>query len=243
LLKGAIFDLGGTLIHLTTSLEQLREERIRAIYDALKRNGVALDFNDLRREYVKLHEEESEYAARTLEEIEVGESLPRLLDRLGVDSRERPPMFDLVKTFFALEVNSWVLFPGVHEMLADVRGLALRMGILSNARSDWAVREIIDRLEIAKQFDAIVTSASVGFRKPRPEPFQQVLKQLGVKASEAVMIGNSVEADIAGARSLGLKTIHVILGNDVDEKGADPDAMVYAVSEIVPAIKRIAAGC
>ena len=242
MLKGAIFDLGETLIHLTTSLDEVRDSRVQAIYDALREKGVSLDFNDLRRQYMALHDEESEYAARTLEEIDVAKSLPKLLDRLGVEARPRPPIFDLVKKFFAFEVNSWVLFPGVHEMLVDVRALGLRMGMLSNSRSDWAIREITDRLDIAKFFDAIVTSAAVGIRKPRPEPFQEILKELGLNGSEAVMVGNSTEADISGARPLGLKTIQVIFGNNAEEKGADPDVTVYSISEIVPAIKRLAAG-
>lgn len=240
MLKGAIFDLGETLIHLTTSLEQIREARTLAIHDALRENGATVDFNDLKEKYAALNQEESDYAARTLEEIVVEKSLPRLLDRLGVNTRNRPPIFDLVKKFFALEVDSWVLFPGVHEMLADVRASGLKMGVLSNARSAWAIKEITTRLDIAKYFDAIVTSAGVGFRKPRPEPFREVLRELRLNPSEAVMIGNSVEADISGARPLGLKTIRVIFENDTEGKGADPDITVHKIEEILPAIRRMA---
>jgi putative hydrolase of the HAD superfamily len=239
-LKGAIFDMGDTLIHLTASMEQIRDSRIHAIYDALLENGATVGFDELKRSYAALHEEESDHAARTLEEIDVAKSLPKLLDRLRVDPKLRPPTFDLVKKFFALEVDSWVLFSGVHEMLAGVRVLGLKMGILSNSRSDWAIKEITNRLDIAKYFDATVTSAAVGLRKPRPEPFREVLRELGLKADETVMIGNSVEADIAGARPLGFKTIHVIFGNDTEEKDCDPDETVYSVSEILPAIKRLA---
>jgi len=241
LLKGAIFDLGGTLIHLTVSWEQVRECRLTAIYEALKEQGVNLDFNNLRREYLALHDEESDYATRTLEEIEIGASFAKLFDRLGLDVRERPPMDDLVKRSFALEVNSWVLFPGVQAMLQQVRDLGLKTGLLSNARDDWAVREIVEQLGLTKYFDAIVTSAAVGVRKPRPEPFQRMLQLLGVQGGEAVMIGNSMEADVAGARRFGMKTIHVMFGDNTDEGEADPDLTVSAVAEIVPAIKRIAA--
>jgi len=239
-LRGAIFDLGDTLIHLTASPDLIRESRIRAVCDALRENQVIVDFDDLKREYVKLHEEESEYAARTLEEIDVEKSLPKLLDRMGVETKRRPDTFELVKRFFGLEVDSWTLFPGIHQMLADVRALGLKMGILSNARSDWAIREITNRLDIVRYFDAIVTSPQVGFRKPRPEPFREVLKELDLNPSEAVMIGNSIEADITGARRLGLKTIHVVFGDDTGEKGADPDLTVYAVSELAPAVKLLA---
>jgi len=243
LLKGAIFDLGGTLIHLTVSWDQVREGRMTAIHETLREHKLELDFDELHREYLKLHEEESEYAARTLEEIEMEKTFSKLLDRLGIEMRQRPPMVDLVKRSFALELNSWALFPGVHEMLHQVRDMRLKIGLLSNARSDWAVREILEHLDLTKYFDVIVTSAAVGYRKPRPEPFQHMLERLNLSAGEAVMIGNSMEADVAGARSLGIKTIHVVFGDNADEGNADPDATVLAVPDVVPAIKRIAANC
>ena len=240
LLRATIFDLGETLIHLTSSWEQIREGRIKAIYEALRERDIALGFADLKREYLALHEEESDYAARTLEEIEIEKSLVRLLDRLQVETRQRPAMADLVKRSFEYEINSWTLFPGVHEMLQQIRALGLKIGLLSNARSDWAVREIVDRMDLTRHFDAILTSAAVGFRKPRPEPFQQMLKLLDIDASEAVMIGNSMEADMIGARSFGLRTIHTVFGEETEEAKVDPDITVSRVADIIPAVKRLA---
>jgi putative hydrolase of the HAD superfamily len=247
LLKGAIFDLGETLMHLTVTWEQVRESRMKAIYEAFTEHGVSLDLDDLKREYLRLHEEESEYAARTLEEIEIRESFVKLFDRLGVSPRQQPEMGDLVKRYFALEAESWVIFPGITEMLQQVRDLGLKMGLLSNARNDWAVREIMERLGLTRYFDVILTSAGLGMRKPRPEPFREMLKMLGITPAEAVMVGNSMEADVAGAVPLGIKTIRVKFGNSVDELKielkvtVDPDVTVSAVSDVVPVIKQMMA--
>jgi putative hydrolase of the HAD superfamily len=245
LLKGAIFDLGETLMHLTVGWEQVRAWRIEAIYAAFTEHGVNMDLRDLKREYLRLHDEESEYAARTLEEIEIRETFVKLFDRLGVKPDHQPEMEDLVKRFFALEAESWVIFPGVQEMLQQARNLGLKMGLLSNARNDWAVKEIMERLDLTRHFDVILTSAALGIRKPRPEPFREMLKMLGVEAREAVMVGNSMEADVAGAVPLSIKTIRVIFGDNVDELRiglevtVDPDVTVSAVSDVVPAIKQM----
>ncbi len=247
MLKGAIFDLGETLMHLTVTWEQVKEWRMKAIYEAFTEHEVSLDLDDLKREYLRLHKEESEYAARTLEEIEIRESFVKLFDRLGVKPRQRPEMGDLVKRFFALESESWVIFPGITEMLQQVRDLGLRMGLLSNARNDWAVREIMERLGLTRYFDVILTSAGLGVRKPRPEPFREMLKMLAIAPAEAVMVGNSMEADVAGAVPLGIKTIRVKFGNSVDELKidlevtVDPDVTVSAVSDVVPAIRQMMA--
>jgi HAD superfamily hydrolase (TIGR01549 family) len=150
-----------------------------------------------------------------------------------------------VKRFFALEAESWVIFPGVPQMLQQVHDLGLRMGLLSNARNDWTVKEIMERLGLTRYFDVILTSAALGIRKPRPEPFREMLKLLGVGAAEAVMVGNSMEADIAGARPLGIRTIRVKFGDHADElplhleTSVDPDTTVSTVQDIVLAIKQM----
>lgn len=247
MLKGAVFDLGETLMHLGVTWEQVREWRVRAIYEAFTEHGLTLEVGDVKREYLRLHEEESEYAARTLEEIEIRESFVKLFDRLGVKPEQQPEMEDLVKRFFALEAESWVIFPGILEMLQQVRDLGLKMGLLSNARNDWAVRKIMKGLGLTRYFDVILTSAALGVRKPRPEPFLEILKLLGIEAAEAVMVGNSMEADIAGAVPLGIKTIRVIFGDNVDELRigsdvtVDPDVTVSAVMDVTPAIRRMMA--
>jgi len=249
LLKGAIFDLGETLMHLTVTWEQVREWRMKAIYETFTEHGVILNPGDVKREYLRLHEEESEHAARTLEEIEIRESFVKLFDRLGVKPGQQPEMEDLVKRFFALEAESWILFPGIPEMLQRVRDLGLKMGLLSNARNDWAVREIMERLGLTRYFDVILTSAALGVRKPRPEPFREMLRLLRIEAAGAVMVGNSMEADVAGAAPLGIKTIRVMFGDNVDEltigreSTVDPDVTVSAASDVAPAIQQMMASC
>jgi putative hydrolase of the HAD superfamily len=245
LLKGAIFDLGETLMHLTVTWEQVREWRIQAIHSALKEQGAETSSAEVRRKWLRLHEEESDYAARTFEEIEIQESFLKLFDRLRVKPEQRPSMDELVKRFFALEAESWVILPGVPQMLQQVRDLRLKMGLLSNARNDWAVKEIMNQLGLTPYFDVILTSAALGIRKPRPEPFLEMLKLLGVRADEAVMVGNSLEADVAGARPLGMRTILVKFGNHPDElplhleANVDPDTTVSAVQDVVQAIKQM----
>jgi HAD superfamily hydrolase (TIGR01509 family) len=247
LLKGAIFDLGETLMHLTVTWEQLREWRIQAIHDALAEQGADLSPVEVRREWLRLHEEESDYAARTFEEIEIQESFLKLFDRLKVKPEQQPDMDELVKRFFAQEAESWVILPGVPQMLQQVRDLGLKIGLLSNARNDWAVKEIMNRLGLTSYFDVILTSAALGIRKPRPEPFHEMLKLLGVGADEAVMVGNSLEADIAGAKPLGIRTILVKFSNQPDElplyleANVDPDTTVSAVQDVVLAIKQMIA--
>jgi putative hydrolase of the HAD superfamily len=51
-----------------------------------------------------------------------------------------------------------------------------------------------------------VTSIDVGAEKPNPRIFEAVLRRLGVKPDQALMIGNDLVQDIEGAKAIGLRT-------------------------------------
>lgn len=57
-------------------------------------------------------------------------------------------------------------------------------------------------------FETITDSASVGVKKPDPKIFEHALKMGGVAPWEALMIGDSLEADIEGALATGMHAVH-----------------------------------
>lgn len=60
---------------------------------------------------------------------------------------------------------------------------------------------------LAPYFDAIVVSGEIGVGKPEPQPFIHALALLGVAATAAVMVGDSLERDIAGAQRAGIRAV------------------------------------
>jgi putative hydrolase of the HAD superfamily len=85
----------------------------------------------------------------------------------------------------------------------------VKLGLVTDTNTSFepSVRTALQRLGIESFFSAIVTSQDVGVEKPSPEIFQEALRRLGVAASDAVMVGNDLDRDIAGARRLGMPTI------------------------------------
>lgn len=67
---------------------------------------------------------------------------------------------------------------------------------------------------IRTYFRHVVNSEMVGVKKPDPKIFEFALKRAGVKATSSVMIGDSLEADILGAKNVGMQTIHFNSTND-----------------------------
>jgi putative hydrolase of the HAD superfamily len=58
---------------------------------------------------------------------------------------------------------------------------------------------------------------------------------LGVTADEALMVGNSLERDIAGARNAGIRSIWIRVPGSEEHADASPDYTISALAEI-PAI-------
>jgi putative hydrolase of the HAD superfamily len=61
-------------------------------------------------------------------------------------------------------------------------------------------------------FTHLLISEEVGINKPQPEIFRIALERNGVTADEAVMIGDSYNSDIAGAKAAGIDQIWIHQG-------------------------------
>jgi putative hydrolase of the HAD superfamily len=92
--------------------------------------------------------------------------------------------------------ENFELFEDVLPVFEELRRARLRIG-------DLAEFVAHHRLDV----DAIVDSRSHGRVKPHPTIFQATLVALGVAAEDAVMVGDSLEEDVEGARALGMRAI------------------------------------
>lgn len=57
-------------------------------------------------------------------------------------------------------------------------------------------------------FESVTDSSSVGVKKPDPKIFEHALRVGQVAPSEAIMIGDNLEADIEGALATGMHAVH-----------------------------------
>jgi putative hydrolase of the HAD superfamily len=84
---------------------------------------------------------------------------------------------------------------------------------------------MLEKADFAKFFELIVCSRDLGIRKPNPEIFKYVLDSLKVKPSEAVHVGDNVEADMLGAENVGITPIWIKTPGETPWRG-------YAISTI-----------
>jgi len=122
-------------------------------------------------------------------------AIDEMADRIGND------FLDFTNKYFHL-------LPGAKETVEE---LAKRypLTIVSNGFSSVQHYKI-DHSGLKECFQHIVLSEEVGVNKPQPGIFRKALELNGVTADEALLIGDSWEHDIVGARNVGIDTIWVI---------------------------------
>jgi putative hydrolase of the HAD superfamily len=133
--------------------------------------------------------------------------------------------------FYKPEIAAWDLYPDTVDTLVALRGKGLKMGLISNAKSDWAVRAILDKHDLSKFFGVIVTSAALRIRKPRLDIFWKALMTLDAKPSETAFIGDSLEADIIGAKTAGIRSIHLLRTPVDSTRLVVPEVTVTSLTE------------
>lgn len=114
------------------------------------------------------------------------------------------------------------LYPGVPAMLATLKREGYRTAICTNKREDIAVSYVAG-LGIAAYLDAIVGGALGRRLKPDPGLCHLALQRLGVRAHQAIFVGDS-EVDAETARVTGLRFVLVTFGyphGDIAEIAAD----------------------
>ncbi|AXB45619.1 HAD family hydrolase [Amycolatopsis albispora] len=94
----------------------------------------------------------------------------------------------------------WTPYPDTEAALKGLAGRGVKVAVISNIAFD--IRPAFRARGWDAYVDAFVLSFEVGAIKPQPEIFQAALDQLGVTGPEALMVGDSEEAD-GGARALG----------------------------------------
>jgi putative hydrolase of the HAD superfamily len=108
-------------------------------------------------------------------------------------------------------------YPEVPQVLAELRDMGVARVVVSNW--DVSLRGVLQDTGLAPLLDGVVISAEAGVAKPDPEIFARALELAGVAADEALHVGDTAAADLAGARAAGIRAVHL------DRSGADPGAL------------------
>jgi putative hydrolase of the HAD superfamily len=130
--------------------------------------------------------------------------------------------------------------PEIPAVLEAIRGMGLKIGLISNVSSRGQVPANLEEYGIRHYFDPIVLSSEYGRRKPDPAIFHYAARLANVPTSQCAYIGDRVTRDIEGARRAGfglaIQIEHDLPDGETDE-GATPDAVVKDMHEVLDILR------
>jgi putative hydrolase of the HAD superfamily len=216
--KVIFFDLGETLVTQNIEDNMVTKNALQEISPILPKRISLERFFELYREGYKINET---IRSRHHVEIPIKVWMRQLLERVIDDSPSDGLVSEAIKTIVKARAANAVAFDDAHSTLEQLSRRDVKLGIISNVSSHEVALGILDNVRLAKYFDEVVTSASVGIRKPDPGIFHYALMQFRVRPEQAVMVGDSEMHDIGGGYIAGLKTVLVDRRQRVEKSLAD----------------------
>lgn len=142
------------------------------------------------------------------------------------------------RTFGDLCRETYTLFDDVPGFLALVKQAGIRLALITNGASDTQ-REKLCALDIERWFDAVVISGEVGVAKPDPAAFEIALTELAAPRDGVWHVGDTLTADVAGAKAAGLTAVWLNRhGRIRRDGGPSPDVEVRSLSDLARLLAR-----
>lgn len=194
--KGIIFDLDNTIYnysdcHETAILNCFSEiNRIRPEYDIASITTIYDTIsNELKYE---LHltastHNKSIYIKKIVEKLNLGYNYFSKINKLYWE------------TFY----ENMKCYDGVRDFIIWNKEQGIKIGILTDYETEYQVMKL-EKLDLLKYIDNIITSEEVGIEKPSNKMFLTLLTEMKMKNTDVIMIGDNFNKDILGAIRMGI---------------------------------------
>ena len=236
-LRAIIFDLGDTLIYFDAAIQDVLGEADEVLYRSLVAQGLNLEKASFLGEYrsrmnAYFAERDSEFIEHTTFYI-----LSEVLKAFEVNDLPEGLLRAALRDMYTVFENYWIPEAESVPVLQELQKRGYHLGLVSNASDDDDVQTLVDKAGIRPYFDRIITSAVAGIRKPNPRIFQTLFQAWELRPDQVAMVGDTLGADILGARNAGMYGIWVTrradnAGNRAHRETIHPDAIVENISEL-----------
>ena len=233
IIQAILFDLGDTLMYSPDPWPAIFERAARELSDVLCASGIDVDCETFNTDFLQRLDQYYVEREHNLVEITTMTILQDLLVEQGQTDLPENLLRQALDEFYRITEQNWHLDAEAEETLATLQNSGARLGLVSNAGDDKDVRQLVEKFGIGKYFEFILTSAACGYRKPHPFIFEQALENWGYLPDEIAMVGDRLDADIGGARPLGIYSIWSRrYAKKLTPIITAPDAIVDSLSEI-----------
>ena len=211
MISAVIFDLDGLLVDSTPL-------QLKASHKFLERFGKLHFTSHAGREGMRMID--------IIEEYKDIYNLPGSVEELYQKRQE---------IFFDIARRELELFPGALRLLVQLKQRSLKLALATSGDRDY-VQLIFEKFpELKNYFPVVITSEDVLRGKPDPEVFMKTAEQLGVKASESVVLEDSANGVLA-AKAAGMQVICVPNQNYPDADYSKADKLFVSIEEVAQAL-------
>jgi putative hydrolase of the HAD superfamily len=229
-------DMGNTMIYFDGSWQEIRSRSAHALAEYLQNTRrFHIDWQDFIAHFIERLR--FYYLERDMNclETSVEKTVSSFLEAYGLTDISPGDLQGALQAMYAVSQAHWHPEDDTLSTLNALRQLGYRLGIISNAAYSLDVETLIDKAAIRPFFETILISADIGIRKPHPKIFQVALDRSCVCAEKAVMVGDTLSADIQGAKNVGMYAVWITrradkLVNETFGNGVTPDAVIDRLS-------------
>ncbi len=168
--------------------------------------------------------------------------LRELLKELGYVEVAEPVLRSALDAMFSITQSNWMLEDDTLDVLQNLKSQNYNLGIFSNAGDDKDVQELVEKFGVQSYFDFVLTSAGCYYRKPHARAFEIALARWNISPEDAVMVGDSLEADALGAKNLGMHAIWITRRaqfTEEERKRIQPDFSLSDLNGLLPILEQI----
>jgi FMN phosphatase YigB (HAD superfamily) len=234
-------DFHNTLIACDAWFElEIRTLVSRTLDWAEERQGIdtrAVDRESVTREYRRLRKAIHEHG----HELDAEKSVTLVLERLGFSlpgEIVQQALHDLMTD--ALASASPV--PGAQQLVSTLEADQVNMGIVSSAVYHPFLEWALERFGMRAAIDTVVTSASVGYYKSRPEIYWAAIDAIGGSPEHSAHVGDSLRFDVGGAKMAGMGGVwYAPNGQAIEDRSLiEPDLIVRELGDAAPDVVAVA---
>jgi putative hydrolase of the HAD superfamily len=235
--NAVLFDMFDTLMIIEKN-HAFYSPALRAAYDFLSTNGVSVGFEEFEQAYNLARDALYGEADSRLEEPHFNVRIADALKRLGYGCVVSDGLvFGATNAFCEAFMKYVSIDENAERMLHALHG-KYKLGIVSNFAIPECVTKLLQRQGLVDFFDVVVVSGAVNKRKPSVEIFTKALEQMDVSPEETIFVGDTVDADVQGAKAAGMRTVYVERRPQRDAQRADPTQTIKSLKELPMAIER-----
>lgn len=225
-IKAIVFDLEGTLLDRKKSRDKFIEEQYERFHDYF----VHVQLADFKKTFIELDDDEDNDKPNLYKEI---------IKQFHID---RLTWKDLFRDF---EMHFYrYVFP-YYDTLYTLEQLTERnylTGVIANGKSK--IKQFrLHSLGIEHVINYLSTSEMVGYRKPHPKIFEDMIAQLGVTPNEMMYVGDDALNDVAPARAMGMVSVWFKQEDaEIEPLAEEVDYTITTIEEILDILPQQSAG-